>query len=160
MKKISFLIKLRKEGKLETVEPSNEVAESYLQKSDSHFESAKILLKSEKLEESVSIAYYAMYYCLLALLFKCGIKSENHAGSILLLKELFNENDLADEISFGKKERIDKQYYTDFKLTKSDCEDMVKRAEGFIVECRKVIKQLNEEKISGLREKLNNVLEG
>lgn len=160
MKRISFLIRLRKEGKLEIVEPSKEVAESYLKKSDSHFESAKILLESKKLEESVSIAYYAMYYCLLALLFKCGIKSENHAASILLLKELFNESELAKKISFGKKERIDKQYYTDFKLTKLDCEDMIKKAEGFIVECKKVIKQLNEEKINRSREELDNALEG
>ena len=138
MKRISFLIRLRKEGKLEVVEPSEEVKLSYLEKSDSHFESAKILLKAEKLEESVSIAYYAMYHCLLALLFKCGIKSENHAASILLLKELFNEIDLANEISFGKKERIDKQYYADFKLTTLDCEEMIKKAESFIVKCKKI----------------------
>ena len=116
------MIRLKNEGKLEIVEPSDEIAASYLQKSDSHFESAKILLTSDKLEESVSMAYYGMYHSLLALLFKCGIKCENHAASILLLKEVFNENNLVKEISFAKKERIDKQYYTDFKLTKQDCE--------------------------------------
>lgn len=105
------------------------------------------------------MAYYGMYHSLLALLFKCGIKCENHAASILLLKEVFNENNLVKEISFAKKERIDKQYYTDFELTKQDCEDMVKKAENFIIEIKKIIKDLNEEKISQLRSELNSVLE-
>lgn len=159
MKKISFLIKLKNEGKLEIVEPSEEITGSYLQKSESHFEAAKILLEKEKLEESVSMAYYGMYHSLLALLFKCGIKCENHAASILLLKELFNENNLAEEISFGKKERIDKQYYTDFELTKLDCDDMMKKAENFIIESKNIIRQLNEEKISQLRHELMDALE-
>lgn len=159
MKRINLLIKLKKEGKLGIVESSKEISESYLHKSESHFEAAKILLKEEKLEESVSIAYYGMYHVLLALLFRCGIKSENHIASILLLKELFNESNLAEIVSFGKKERIDKQYYTDFKLTKLDCEDMIKKTENFIVECKKIIKQLNEEKIIKLRQELKDMLE-
>ncbi len=159
MKKIQFLIKLSKEGRFQIIEPSDEVSEAYLQKADSHLESAKILLDSEKFEECVSMAYYGMYHALLAALFKCGIKSENHSASILVLKELFNEEDLAAEISFGKKERIDKQYYTDFKLTKLDCEDMIKRAENFIIRIKIIINQLNEEKILQIRDKLNTVLD-
>lgn len=154
MKKIKFLIKLNEEGKLNITEPSVEIADSYAQKSDSHLESAKILLKSNKLEESVSMAYYSMYHILLSLLFRCGIKSENHAASILLLNELFKEDNLAKEISFGKKERIDKQYYTDFRLSRLDCDDMMKRAEGFITGLKIIIKNLNEEKILKLRYEL------
>ena len=159
MKKIKFLINLKKEGKLEITEPSQEIAESYLQKSDSHLESAKILFASEKLEESVSMAYYGMYHSLLSLLFKCGIKSENHAASILLLKELFNENALSKEISFGKKERIDKQYYTEFKLTKLDCEDMIKKTENFVINIKNLIKRFNEENIAKFRKELNDTLQ-
>ena len=158
MKKIRFLIKLKDDGKLTIVESSQEIAEDYLRKSNSHLESAKILINSEKLEESVSMAYYGMYHSLIALLFKCGIKSENHSASIFLLKELFNQDNLAKEISFGKKERIDKQYYTDFKITKMDCEDMIKRSEKFIIEIKSLIKQLNEEKILKLRSELNKIL--
>ena len=158
MKKIIFLIKLKNEGKLEIIEPSDEVTESYLQKAESHFEAAKILLASNKLEECVSMSYYGMYHSLLALLFKCGIKSENHAASILLLKDLFKESNIAEIISFGKKERIDKQYYTDFKLTKLECEDMIEKSENFIIECKRLIKNLNEEKISNLRDELKAAL--
>ncbi len=38
---------------------------------------------------AISSAFYAMYHAVLALLYKCGIKSENHMGTIILLKEIF-----------------------------------------------------------------------
>ncbi|MBI3623239.1 hypothetical protein HY212_04135 [Candidatus Pacearchaeota archaeon] len=44
MKKISFLSKLKKEGKLELVTPSEEMKQSYVIKSESNLISAKILL--------------------------------------------------------------------------------------------------------------------
>ena len=90
MKKINFLIKLKKERKLELIEPSEEIKESYIKKSESNLMSAKILSENNKLEESVGLAYYSMYNQLLALLSKIGIKSENHSASIILLKELFD----------------------------------------------------------------------
>jgi len=52
MKKQNFLNKLRKEGKLELVESSDEMRLSYLQKAENCFKSAKILFyyyKSNKL---------------------------------------------------------------------------------------------------------------
>src|SRR3989344_8431002 len=140
MKRIQFLIKLKEENKIEVIETSENISNSYMQKSESHLESSKILLKSKKLEESVSMAYYGMYHSLQSLLFKCGIKCENHTASIILLRELFKENELAKEIEFGKKERIDKQYYTDFTLTELDCKDMIKKSEDFAIECKKIIK--------------------
>ena len=78
MKKINFLIKLKLDGKLQLVEPSEEIKQSYLGKSESNLISAKILLNSNRLEESVGLAYYSMYHLLTALFFKAGIKSENH----------------------------------------------------------------------------------
>ena len=158
MKKTGFSTKLHKEGKLEIIEPSENLCVSYIQKSESHFESAKILLERGKLEESVSMAYYGMYHILLALLFKCGIKCENHTASILLLMGLFNESRLAEEISFGKKERIDKQYYADFNISKTECMDMTDRTEKFILDLKQIIKQLNSEKIEKLRSELNDAL--
>jgi len=158
MRKIKFLINLKKIGKLRLIEPSKELTESYLHKSDSHLDSAKILLNSNKLEESVSMSYYGMYHSLLALLFKFGIKSENHGASILLLKELFNENKLAEAISYGKKERIDKQYYLDFNITKSDCQDMVKISEEFIINIKNIINHFTDEDIRKIRQDLNNLL--
>ena len=70
-----------------------------------------------------------MYNMLTALLYKVGIKCENHSASILILKELFCiEN---SKIIFAKRERVDKQYYVDFKITKEEVGNMIKSAEQF-----------------------------
>lgn len=157
MKRIQFLTKMIKEGKLQLVNPSENISYSYLSKSDSNLESAKILLKSDKLEESISLSYYSMYHCLLALLFKHGIKSENHTASIILLRELFKEKDLADIIGLAKKERIDKQYYIDFEVTRDDCEDMIKKTEKFTIKCKILIKKLDNDKIENIRKEFKNL---
>lgn len=159
MRKIRFLLEIKEKGKLEMVKPSEEISQSYLEKSASHMDSAKILLSAGKIEESVSMAYYGMYHCLLALLFRCGIKSENHSASIILLKELFSHEKLAGEISFAKKERIDKQYYVDFELSRQDAEDLIKKAESFITGCKVIIKQLNNEQIEKFHKELEEALE-
>ena len=99
----NFLNKLKKENKLELVEYSNEIRDSYLDKSDSCYKSAKILLENNLLENSIGLSYYSMYDALLSLLFGVGIKCENHSGSILMLKLLFEENELFEIISNAKK---------------------------------------------------------
>src|SRR3989344_4288919 len=129
MKKINFLTKLSKENKLGLVEPSELMKESYLRKSESNLVSAKILLENGLLEEAVALTYYSMYHMLTSLLQKVGIKCENHAASILLLKSLFHlEN---EDISLAKKERVDKQYYTDFHITNQEVIKAIQNAEQF-----------------------------
>ena len=94
MKKINFLIKLKKEGKINLMASSEEVKESYLKDSESYFISSKMLFKDNRLKESTQLIYFSVYYSILALLFKVGVKSENHLGSIILLKELFSLDNL------------------------------------------------------------------
>ena len=105
MKKINFLIKLYREGKLQEVEFSNEIKEAYLQRSNESLSSAKALLKIGNLKDAVALAYYSMYHCLLAALFRIGIKCENHTASIILLKEVFGADNT--KISKAKSERVD-----------------------------------------------------
>ncbi len=151
MKKIDFLAKLDKEGKLRLVEPSETVRDSYVAKSESNLISAKILLDNDKLEEAVSLAYYSMYHMLGALLFMVGIKSENHAASIILLKAVFGIDNT--DISFAKKERIDKQYYTDFQIAAKDVIDAIKTAEEFNKNLLDFISRLDSQKIEEYRKK-------
>ena len=151
MTKINFLKKIIKEGKLEIVEPSEEISLSYAEKSDSNLISSKILLENGRLEESVGLAYYSMYNLLLALLFKVGIKSENHSASIILLKEIFDFDN--EDILEAKKERIDKQYYVDFNITKKEVEDTIKKAELFKNEMKDFISKMNNEDVVGYRER-------
>ena len=156
MKKSDFFNRLQEEGKLQLVQPSEEIMSSYLKKSDSHLASAKLLLKNDRLEESVSLTYYSMYYILLSLFFRVGIKCENHSVAIILLKELFNiDNSL---ISYAKKERIDKQYYVDFKIMKAEVEELIQAAEVFNSKILDFIEKLNSEKIAEFRLKMETLL--
>lgn len=129
MKKINFLVKLKKKEEIKLVEPSEDIKNSYLLRSNKSLGSARALKEINNLEDSVSMAYYSMYYSLLALLFRVGIKCENHTAAIMLLKEVFEQEN--DKISYAKKERIDKQYYVDFSITEEDVEEMIREAESF-----------------------------
>jgi len=156
MKEADFLTKLKKEGKLLFVEPSEEIKNAYLKKSESFLSSAKILLASEKLEESVSMAYYSMYYITLALFFRVGIKCENHTATIILLEKIFSIDN--SKLSFAKKERVDKQYYIDFHITKEEVKDLIKSAEAYNAMLYDFIARLNVEKILEFRKKFKKIL--
>ncbi|MEK6863355.1 MAG: HEPN domain-containing protein [Nanoarchaeota archaeon] len=141
-----FLNKLKKEEKLGLVEPSEDICVSYSDKSANCLKSAKLLLQNNLYENSVGMSYYAMYNQLTALLFRAGVKCENHAGSILLLKLLFGKEELFEIISDAKKERIDKQYYVTTEkdeITKDIADELFGSAEDFVLKIKVVIKNLN-----------------
>jgi len=155
MKETSFLRKLKKEGKIGLVEPSEEMRASYSIKAENCLKSAKILFQNQLYENSTSEAYYCIYNSLLSLLFKIGIKSENHSASIVLFKEIFDKPELTKIISWAKNERIDKQYYVEshqvIKATKDSCSEMIKNAENFLVKIKLLIGEINIEQISSIR---------
>lgn len=151
MKKINFLIKLAKEEKLQAVEASVEIKEAYIQRSNESLSSAKALLKIGNLKDAVALAYYSMYHCLLAALFRIGIKCENHAASIILLKEVFGVDN--SKISKAKSDRVDRQYYVDFSVNLEEANTSIKIAEDFIAEMNDFIAKLSEEKIKSYHEK-------
>ena len=145
MKKINFLIKLAKEGKLQTVEPSDEIKKAYIQRSEESLSSAKALFSINNLKDAVALSYYSMYHSLLAALFRVGIKCENHAAAIILLKVVFEKD--ASKISRAKSERVDKQYYVDFSVTGEEAKDSIKIAEEFITEMNEFLAKLTEKRI-------------
>jgi uncharacterized protein (UPF0332 family) len=149
MRRINFLAKLKQEDKLQLVEASEEIKTAYLERSAESLRSAKALFEINNLKDSVALTYYSMYYSLLALLFKTGIKCENHTGAIMLLKEVFDLNN--DKISRAKKERVDKQYYVDFSVTKEEVSELIEVAEEFNSNLSNFIDSLNSEKIINYR---------
>lgn len=162
MKRPGLLSRLKRANRLEITEPSEEICSSYLEKANNCLLSARILLRNELYENSVSEAYYAMYNPLTALLFKIGVKCENHAASIMLLRRIFRRNDLSRIISKAKKERIDKQYYVaskeDFVLTGEIAQEMVKTAEDFLVEMKLFINSMDTLDINRFRERFIGLL--
>lgn len=162
MKELNFLKKLKRKGTIELVEPSEEMSLSYLTKAENCLKSAKILFSSQLYENSISEAYYCIYNSLLSLLFKIGIKSENHSASIILFDKLFEKKDLVKIISWAKEERIDKQYYVEtqqiVKVTKESCNEMIIKAEDFLVKMKLLISELNNEKINSVRDSFVKLL--
>jgi uncharacterized protein (UPF0332 family) len=112
------------------------------------------LFKQKKIY-SVALAYYPMYHYLLAVLFRVDIKSENHTGSILLLKEVFNINNSI--IEKAKSERIDKQYYVDFEVNKLEAEGTIKTAENFLADLTNFMANLTEERIAEYRRTASDI---
>jgi len=162
MKELNFLKKIKRKGIIELVESSEEMKLSYLIKADNCLKSARILFQNQLYENSTSEAYYCMYNSLLSLLFKIGIKSENHSASIILFDKLFGNKELVKIISWAKEERIDKQYYVEtqqiVKVTKESCNEMVLKAEDFLVKMRLLISELNNEKVDSARKAFDELL--
>ncbi len=151
MKKINFIQKLIDEKEISLIDTSNEVFESYNNKSKTSLKAAKILLNQDLLEEAISMSYYSMYHKANSLFRLIGIKCENHTASIILLKEIFEIDN--KEIAFAKEERINKQYYIDFSVTKQDVKQGIVDAENFIDELDLFIDSLTEDKKEEYRQK-------
>jgi uncharacterized protein (UPF0332 family) len=115
------------------------------------------LQDNERFEETVSLAYYSMYYSVLALFFATGIKCENHTAAILLLHDIFGIDNSA--IESAKSERIDKQYYIATAPVRSEVAALIKTAETFNAGLLDVIDRLTNEKIDSARKKLIKVIE-
>jgi uncharacterized protein (UPF0332 family) len=152
-----FLARLKKENKLQLGEPSEAIKDSYLKKAESNLLSAKILLDNDLLEESVSIAYYSMYHMLTALLFRTGIKCENHAAAILPMKKVFGLDNR--DIAYAKEERIDKQYYINFNITRQEVAETIETAQEFNKKLFDFIARLNNQQINDFRNKFIDLME-
>jgi len=157
MKKMSFLNNLYKKKKLQIVAPSENVKTAYLQRSDESLTSAKTVLSIGNLKDSVALSYYSMYHCLLALLFRVGIKCENHAAAIILLRKVFEIDNR--KISKSKEERVDNQYYVGFRLEQEEAQNSINTAEEFITEIIEFIDKLNEQDIQHYRKKARNIIQ-
>ena len=68
---------------------------------------------------------------------------------------LFENKKLVRIISWAKGERIDKQYYVEsqqaVKADKESCNEMILKAEEFLVEMKLLISEINNEKIIFVR---------
>ena len=161
MKDSGFLMKLKEEGKLKLVDESEDISKSYLIKSEKCMKVAKLAYEANIFENSISEAYYSMYNCVLALFFKCGIKCENHSGSVILIKRLFKLDELHVFFSKIKKERIDNQYYVPVidsePIKKNQCKNLLDLVSDFNIEIKVYIQNLTNEKIKEIRDKFENL---
>lgn len=156
MTRRGFLRKLHKEGTLQLVAPSDDMKIAYMRKSESHLTSARLLLENDLFEQSVSMAYYSMYYSVLALFFATGIKCENHTAAIILLKEVFAIDNT--DLEHAKTERIDKQYYVTSAPIRDDVVSLISTAESFNAALLDVTDRLTTEKKENYRKKFAGMI--
>jgi uncharacterized protein (UPF0332 family) len=150
------LKKLVKLNVIQSVDPSINLRKSYLEKSDESISSSKILYKNKQYNDAIALSYFSMYNSLLALLFSCGIKSENHNASIFLLKEIFDIDN--SEIKTAKVERKDKQYYPSFSTNEKEVSNAIKISEKFNSEIEDFIEKLTSDKIKGYHIKFKSLI--
>lgn len=160
MKNLDFLNKLKRKKILQLVDVSEDISKAYLIKSDKCIRVAKLAFEAGIYENAISEAYYSIYNAVMSLFYKCGIKCENHSGAVILIKELFDLEDLYDIFSEFKKDRIDNQYYLPIKnsepINKEKCNTRIKTAQRFNLEMRNIINRLNLNEINNLRKKFEN----
>jgi len=161
MKKSNFLGKLKQKGALKIVEPSEEISQSYLIKSDKCVQVAKLAYDAGIYENAVSEAYYSVYNTVLSLFFKCGIKCENHSGAVLLIKDLFGLENLYSIFSEFKKDRIDNQYYISVTDTepvhKEKCDERIRTAQRFNAELKAYVGRITNQEINKIRERFQKI---
>jgi uncharacterized protein (UPF0332 family) len=102
------------------------------------------------------MSYYSMYYSVMALFFATGIKCENHAAAIILLREIFGRDN--SEIESAKRERIDKQYYVTSAPVREDVVALIRTAESFNGDLRDFVDRLTTTKIDQFRKKFTLII--
>ena len=163
MKNSDFLNKLKKEGKLELVEGSEQMSLSYEKKGAECREVANLAYNNGYFESAITQSYYSMYNHVQSLFFKCGIKCENHSASAILLKDFFNQSELHLIFSKAKEERIDKQYYIapsqNNPATKESAKEMIGISMKFNPQITAFKNNLKLEEIKKIRDKISDILQ-
>lgn len=155
MKKHSInLKKLARLNILQIVYPTENMKISYLEKSENSLYSAKILFENSQFENSITLCYFSMYNSVLALLFKYGIKCENHNASIFILKKFFEiDTSLIEE---AKEKR--KQYYPNPETDKEEVRESISSAEEFNANILDFIERTNNKNIQNIRNKIKQTI--
>lgn len=135
---------------MEEVE-AKRLAEEELKNAEDRLEAAEILLKSNKIVDSISRAYYSMFHAARALLFLYGEEPKTHEGVIREFSRIIVEKKLMEK-KFGRKLRqaFEARESGDYRIgvifEKEDAENTLSNAKEFVRKVKEVIKKIIEEK--------------
>lgn len=149
---------LKQSKGIRLVEPSENLARAYLQKSRNALKSMELNAQADIAEWSVSASYYAKYFVIYALLSEIGVKCEIHDCTIKLFEYLFRDSvstELIRELRRSKEHRIETQYYPYFAAI--NLEQIMSQTKNFVLEIEKTIDSLNTEMIMDLRNRLKQL---
>ncbi len=137
---------------LKKVDPSREIALSYLTEAEKSLSRIKRCVDEEDFVWASVRIYYCAYYSLYSFLQRIGIKSENHDCSIEFADKLIKKN-VKERMEFFKKCRIDAQYY----LKVGQREKLLKfylEVKDFYLEFKNLVENLEDDEIKSLRDKI------
>jgi len=114
------------------------------EQADESLESAKLLLDNAKYRPSVSRSYYAMFYAVLALLIKNGLRISKHTGAISVFNREFVKKGVFDkELSSWLQEAFDLRQRADYRelftVSPERAEKVLSQARTFVSEIRTAI---------------------
>jgi uncharacterized protein (UPF0332 family) len=139
-------------GGLKEIDPSKEIASSYLEEAEKTLSKIKRCIDEEDFIWASVRIYYCAYYSLYSFLQRIGIKSENHDCSIELVNKLIQEN-IKEKMEFFKKCRIDAQYY----LKVGQKEKLLKfylDVKNFYLEFKDLVKNLNDSDVKKYKDNI------
>ncbi len=123
-----------------------EVISKQLEQADEMLIDAKLLLAEDRIKSATNRAYYAMFDAATAILTKFDIKCKSHKGALNQFSQYVVKKGLVDK-EFGKNLRraYDMRQKSDYDvlatITEEDAENLVKNAEEFIEEMKRLIKE-------------------
>ncbi len=159
MEKIKWCMEVK--NGIELVEPSNNLANAYIKKSEDALRATSALKGNRDWE--ISSGYYSMYFALYAILMKIGVKCENHSCTIEFMREFLSKHFSDEDLRLIKNSmvlRIDAQYYTNKDIPENKYRIMINNAPAFLAKCKAVVNNLTEEEIADIRKRLRGVQNG
>ena len=120
--------------------------ESLVARSAKYLHSAELLLDNGDYESSVSRSYYAMFYCVQALLLTKGLTVSSHAGLNTVFSEQFVKTGLlpkhmSRELNRAFEKRQLGDYESVFVLSEDEAREILEKAREFTDACLDYLKQ-------------------
>lgn len=115
----------------------------YLQKANDNLRAAKLLIKEKLFRSAVSRAYYAIFEATRSVLITKGISAKTHSGLINLFSLHFIKTKqlpekMAEVLKNAKEFREAADYGMEIEFDKKEAKEIVKKAENFINEIKKL----------------------
>jgi uncharacterized protein (UPF0332 family) len=119
---------------------------SLVARSDKYLQSAELLLNNGDYESSVSRSYYAMFYCVQALLLSKGLTVSSHAGLNTVFSEHFVKTGLlprqmSRELNRAFEKRQLGDYESVFVLSEDEAREILEKARAFMAICLDYLRQ-------------------
>ena len=155
MKDDNLIWCLRQKHGIRIIEPNPNLTNAYLKKAISALNTMTATLQIKETDWTATTAYYARYFALYALLMKIGAKSEIHECTINIAQLLANHKiirqNIVNEITEAKQQRIDTQYYVTTQQNLKEIRKNAEKARKFVLEIEQATENITLTQINTIR---------